>query len=121
MVSLGVGPLSLSLAYSFTNVCQMIMLAVAYCRRKELAPHGIIGFLLKSAVCAVVMAGVVYVVDMFVPAQGGKFIQLAIIATKGIVAVVVFFAMAVILRMKEATYWIERFKRLFKKRSSVKG
>ena len=58
--------------------------------------------------------------DRFVPAQGGKLSQLAIIAVKGIVAVVVYFAMAVILRMQEATYWIERFKRLIKKNPSKK-
>ena len=116
MVSLGVGPLSLSLAYSFTNLCQMIMLAITYCRRKELAPHGIIGFLVKAAVSVAVMSGVLFVMDMFVPASGGKAVQLAIIAGKGIVAVVVYFAVAVILRMQEATYWIERFKRLVRKR-----
>ena len=115
MVSLGVGPLSLSLAYSFTNLCQMIMLAIAYCRRKELAPHGIVSFLIKAAVSVAVMAGVVYVMDIFVPAFGGKAVQLAIIAGKGIVAVAVYFAAAVILRMQEATYWIDRFKRLIKK------
>ena len=121
MVSLGVGPLSLSLAYSFTNICQMIMLAVAYCRRKELAPHGIIVFLLKAALSVAVMAGIVFVLDRFFPAQGGKAVQLAIIALKGIVAVTVYFAMAVILRMQEATYWIDRFKRLIKKGSSKKA
>lgn len=117
MVSLGVGPLSLSLAYSFTNLCQMIMLAITYCRRKELAPHGIIRFLIKAAVSVAVMSGVVFVMDMFVPASGGKAVQLAIIAGKGIVAVVVYFAVAVMLRMQEATYWIDRFKRLVRKRS----
>ena len=120
MVSMGVGPLSLSLAYSFTNICQMIMLAVAYCRRRELAPHGIIGFIFKAALSVAVMAAIVFVMDRFVPAQGGKLSQLAIIAVKGIVAVVVYFAMAVILRMQEATYWIERFKRLIKKNPSKK-
>ena len=120
MVTMGVGPLSLSLAYSFTNICQMIMLAVAYCRRKELAPHGIVLFLLKAALSVAVMAVIVFFMDRFVPAQGGKLSQLAIIAVKGIVAVVVYFAMAVILRMQEATYWIERFKRLIKKNPSKK-
>lgn len=120
MVSMGVGPPSLSLAYSFTNICQMIMLAVAYCRCRELAPHGIIGFIFKAALSVAVMAAIVFVMDRFVPAQGGKLSQLAIIAVKGIVAVVVYFAMAVILRMQEATYWIERFKRLIKKSPSKK-
>ena len=121
MVSLGVGPLSLSLAYSFTNICQMIMLSVAYCRRKELAPHGIIKFLIKSAVCVAVMAAIVFVIDRYVPAHGGKITQLLLISMKGIVAVAVYFAMAVILRMEEATYWIDRLKKMLFKRSSKKG
>lgn len=120
MVSYGVGPLSLSLAYSFTNVCQMIMLSIAYCRRKELAPHGIIKFLLKSVVCVAVMAGVVYLFDRFVPAQGGKIIQLGIIAAKGVAALIVYFLMAVILRMEEATYWIARGKKILKRGSGKK-
>ena len=63
LVSVGAGPLSLSLAYSITNVCQMIMLAIAYCRKKELAPHGIIGFLLKAALSVAVMAGIIFVME----------------------------------------------------------
>ena len=121
MVSLGVGPLSLSLAYSFTNICQMVMLAIAYCRRRELAPHGIIKFLLKAALSVAVMAGTVYVMDIFMPAQGGKAAQLAIIALKGIVAVAVYFAIAVIIRMEEATYWIGRFKHIIKRGPSKKA
>ena len=120
LINLGVGPLSLSLAYSFTNICQMIMLSIAYCRQKDIAPHGIFKFLLKSAVCVAVMAGVVFVVNLFLPAQGGKLMQLGIVAVKGIVAVVVFFAMAVILRMEEATYWIDRAKGIFKKGKAKK-
>jgi putative peptidoglycan lipid II flippase len=122
LINLGVGPLSLSLAYSFTNICQMIMLSVAYCRQKDIAPHGIFRFLLKSAVCVAVMAAVVYIVNMFLPAQGGKLMQLGIIAVKGVIAVVVFFAMAVILRMEEATFWINRFKsKLSKKKAPAKS
>jgi putative peptidoglycan lipid II flippase len=120
MVSLGVGPLSLSLAYSFTNICQMIMLAIAYCRRKELAPHGIIRFLVKAAFSVAVMAGLVFVLDLFVPATGGKALQLGIIALKGLVAVIVYFSVAVLLRMEEATYWIDRFKRIVSKWFSKK-
>lgn len=120
MVSLGVGPLSLSLAYSFTNICQMIMLAIAYCRRKELAPHGIIRFLVKAAFSVAVMAGLVFVLDIFVPAAGGKALQLGIIALKGLVAVIVYFSVAVLLRMEEATYWIDRFKRIVSKWFSKK-
>lgn len=120
MVRAGVGPLSLSLAYSFTNICQMIMLAVAYCRRKELAPHGILKFLLKAGACVLIMAGVVYVLDKFVPAQGGKLSQLIIISIKGVVAILVYFAMAAVFRMEEATEWINKFKRKLFKKSAAK-
>ena len=120
LVSVGAGPLSLSLAYSITNVCQMIMLAVFYCKRRELAPHGIVKFLAKSAVCVAVMAGVVFVIDRFLPAQGGKIIQLLIIAGKGVAGVAVYFVMAVLFKMQEATYWIERGKKLLRRGSAKK-
>ncbi len=120
MVRTGVGPLSLSLAYSFTNICQMIMLAIAYCRRKELAPHGILKFLLKAGACVLIMAGVVYILDKFVPAQGGKISQLIIISIKGVVAILVYFAMAAVFRMEEATEWINKFKRKLFKKSAAK-
>ena len=122
MVAVGVGPLSLSLAYSFTNICQMIILAITYCRRKELAPYGIVRFLIKAAVCVAVMALVVFVLDRFLPAQGGKITQLLIISIKGAVAVVVYFGMAVLLRMQEATEWINKFKsKVFKKTAAKKA
>lgn len=120
MVKAGVGPLSLSLAYSFTNICQMIMLAIAYCRRKELAPHGILKFLLKAGACVLIMAGVVYVLDKLVPAQGGKISQLIIISIKGVAAILVYFAMAAVFRMEEATEWINKFKRKLFKKSAAK-
>lgn len=120
MVKLGVGPLSLSLAYSFTNICQMIMLSIAYCRRKELAPYGIVKFLIKSGICVLIMAVVVYVLDMFIPAQGGKLFQLLIVAIKGVVGILIYFVMAIILRMEETTYWIDRAKRLLKRGKAKK-
>lgn len=121
MVALGVGPLSLSLAYSFTNICQMILLSIMYCRRKELAPHGIIKFLLKSALCVVIMAVAVFVLDRFLPGQGRKVVQLGIVALKGVVAVVVYFTCAVLLRMEEATEWINKFKAKLFKKSAAKA
>jgi len=120
LITLGVGLLSLPLAYSVTNICQMVMLTIMYCRHKEIAPHGILGFLLKAGACAAIMGLVVFILDMFLPAQGGKFLQLVIISVKGIVAVVVYFAMAVILRMPEATEWIDRIKTKLLKKIAAK-
>ena len=121
MIAVGVGPLSLSLAYSFTNICQMIMLSIMYCRRKELAPGGIVRFLVKAAVCVAVMGLGIYILDRFVPAMGGKLSQLIIISIKGAVAVVIYFGMAVLLKMQEATEGINKFKsKVFKKTAAKK-
>ncbi len=121
MISLGVGPLSLSLAYSFTNICQMIMLSIMYCRRKELAPGGIVRFLVKASVCVAVMGLGIFILDRFVPAMGGKLTQLIIISIKGAVAVIIYFGMAVLLKMQEATEWINKFKsKVFKKTAAKK-
>ena len=98
----------------------MIMLAIAYCRRKELAPHGILKFLLKAGACVLIMTGVVFALDHFVPAQGGKLMQLLIISVKGVIAILVYFAMAVIFKMEEATEWINKFKKKLFKKSAAK-
>jgi putative peptidoglycan lipid II flippase len=99
----------------------MVMLAVAYCMNKELAPHGIVKFLIKAGVSVAVMAAVTYIINKLYPAHGGKIIQLAIDAVKGGIALVVYFVMASVLRMEEATYWIAKIKRMFKKGSSKKS
>ena len=118
MINLGVGPLSLSFAYSFANLCQMVVLVVVYCMQKELAPHGIVKFLVKSVVCVAVMGALSFSIDQFVPAQGGKLIQLGIISVKGVVAVFFYFAFAILFKMDEATVWIDKFKsKLFKKKA----
>ena len=119
MIKLGVGLMSLSFAYSITNIFMMVLLAVTYCRRKELAPHGIVKFLLKAALCVVVMGAVVFFTDGFFPARGGKLMQLGIIGIKLVIGIVVYFGMAAVLRMQEATEWINKFKsKIFKKKAA---
>ena len=109
-IELGMGPLSLSFAYSATNFCQMILLSVLYCKRKELAPHGIVGFLVKSFAAAAVMAVVCFVFDRIVPGQGRKIQQLLIFGVKGITAVIIYFLIAILLKMEEANFWIKKIK-----------
>ena len=119
MIRLGVGLMSLSFAYSITNIFMMVLLAVTYCRRKELAPHGIVKFLLKAALCVTVMGVVVLIVDGFFPARGGKLMQLGIVGIKLVIGIVVYFGMAAVLRMQEATEWINKFKaKIFKKKAA---
>lgn len=122
MIKLGVGLMSLSFAYSITNIFMMVLLAVTYCRRKELAPYGIVKFLIKAACCVIVMGVVVFFIDKFFPARGGKLMQLGIIGIKLAIGIVVYFGMAVILRMQEATEWINKFKaKVFKKSAAKKA
>lgn len=116
-INLGIGPLSLSFAYSATNLCQMILLSVLYCKRKELAPHGILNFLIKSFAAAAVMTVVCFVFDRMLPGQGGKIRQLSIFCAKGITAVIVYFVIAILLKMPEATFWLKRFKGKLEKKA----
>ena len=107
-IKFGIGPLSLSFAYSATNLCQMVLLSVLYCKRKELAPHGIVNFLVKSFIAAAVMALICFVFDKILPGQGGKVKQLSIFCLKGLTAVIVYFVIAILLKMEEANFWIKR-------------
>ena len=88
----------------------MILLSVLYCKRKELAPHGIVGFLIKAFIAAGIMAAVCFIFDKFVPGQGRKIQQLAIFGAKGITAVIIYFGIAMLMKMEEATFWIKKIK-----------
>lgn len=107
-IGAGAGPLSLTLAYSITSVVQMSILCSLYCRDKELAPRGMVPFLAKAVPSALVMCVVIYLVDRHLPGAGTKIRQLIIISGKGIIAVVVYFGLALVLKMPEAVYWIDR-------------
>jgi len=56
------------------------------------------------------MAAVCFVFDKFVPGQGGKIRQLSIFGAKGIASVVIYFGIAMLMKMEEATFWIKKVK-----------
>lgn len=111
LIKAGVGPIALTIAYSVTSVLQMLVLIFLYKRDKDIAPTGVWKSILKSFLCLFVMGVIVFIIDMFIPGEGSKVRQLAIISIKGVVAVVSYFAFAIILKMDEATYWIDRAKK----------
>ncbi|MBP5260613.1 MAG: murein biosynthesis integral membrane protein MurJ [Clostridiales bacterium] len=111
MINMGVGPIALTIAYSVTSVLQMLVLIMVYNRDKDIAPSGVWKSILKCFICLIVMGVVVFVIDRFLPGTGTKARQLTIISVKGIAAVISYFACALILKMEEATYWIDRFKK----------
>ena len=117
-ISFGMGPLSLSAAYSLTNFLQMLFLLIIYCTNKDLAPKNMVPMLLKSVACSAVAIIVVIMFDQIIPAQGGKMLQLTIIAAKAVVCVIVYFGMALALKMDEATFWINKIMSRFKKRAN---
>ncbi|SCW39554.1 putative peptidoglycan lipid II flippase [Ruminococcaceae bacterium YRB3002] len=108
LIKLGVGPIALTIAYSVTSILQMLVLILLYRRDKKIAPAGVWKTILKSFLCVIVMCVIVFVVDLFLPGEGSKVSQLIIISVKGIIAVVFYFGVALLLKMEEATYWIDR-------------
>lgn len=110
LISLGVGPISLSIAYSITSLLQMSLLLIFYCRNKKLAPRNMAFTIVKCFAAAIIMALLLFAADRLFPAQGGKILQLGIICLKAVAAVVIYFGIALLLKMKEATYWISRFR-----------
>ena len=106
LIKLGVGPIALTIAYSVTSVLQMLVLLFVYGRDKEIAPSGVIKSIGKCFLCVAVMCAVVFVVDHYLPGEGSKVMQLLIISLKGLIAVVFYFGFALLLKMEEATYWI---------------
>ena len=69
-----------------------------------------LSFFIKTAVCVSVMCAALWVLDMFFPGQGNKISQLTILAGKGIACVVIYFVLALVLKMPEATEWIGKFR-----------
>lgn len=108
LVKLGAGPISMSLAYSISSCLQLALLAWLYCSNRKLAPRKIIGFLLKSLICVVAMVLVLIILNSFLPTGNKKILQLIILAAKGVIAIVVYFASACLIRMEEALYWIKK-------------
>ena len=50
------------------------------------------------------------VFDKFLPGHGRKIQQLMIFGAKGITAVIIYFLIAILLKMEEANFWIKKFK-----------
>jgi hypothetical protein len=59
--------------------------------------------------------------DILLPAQGGKIVQLAIIACKGAACLIVYFGMGLALKMDEALFWINKLSSKFKRRAQKKA
>ncbi|MBO7449288.1 MAG: murein biosynthesis integral membrane protein MurJ [Clostridiales bacterium] len=107
-VKLGLGPISMGLAYSLSSIIQLMLLVWIYCSNKKLAPRNLLKFILKSIICVTTMILVMILLNSVLPQGDRKIIQLAILALKGCVSIAVYFSAACLLRMDEALFWIKR-------------
>ena len=112
----GIGPLSLTLAYSLTSIFTLVILTVVYCRDKSIAPKGLSIFLVKSFGCMLIMSFVLFGLNKVIPVGTGKIMSLFFLAVKCGLAVIIYFAGALLLKMNEAVEFISGIKRKIFKR-----
>ncbi|MCQ2531126.1 MAG: murein biosynthesis integral membrane protein MurJ [Saccharofermentans sp.] len=110
-IKMGIGPLSLTLAYSLTSIFTLVILTVVYCKDKRLAPKGLSVFLAKSFGCMLVMSFVLVLLNKVIPNGNGKIQSLMFLGVKGICAVAVYFIGAFVLKMNEAVEFVSGVKR----------
>ena len=109
LINKNFGLKSLSIAYSVSSIVQMVILIILYMRNKAIKPRNIVKFVLKSAACLVVMCVVLVLIEYFMRFGPGKVKALLSLGIRGVVCVIVYFGMAIILRMEEAKFWMDRF------------
>lgn len=110
-IKAGIGPLSLTLAYSLTSIFTLVILCTVYCKDKLLAPKGLSGFFIKAASCALAMTFVLFIANKFIPVGSGKIMSLIMLAIKGGIAVIIYFSGAFLLKMSEATEFVSGIRR----------
>ncbi len=114
------GPMSLTMSYSFTSVIQMIILCVLYCRNKDLAPKRMFVFIVKSVFCLLFMGISLVICNRIFPGVNGKIPELCMLALKLFVSFAIYYASAVLLKMDETVYWLNRFKHLIARKKPQK-
>ena len=120
-ISMGFDLISLTFAYSLTSLFQLLTLCIIYYKRKDTEALHILPFALRAGVSVIIMCCVLYIFDLFVPAQGSKMLQLAILAGKGLLSVIVYFGCALLFKMPEASDWIIKFRSKLVSRISRKS
>ena len=120
-VEMGMGPMSITIAYSISCAVRLVLLATVYQMNKRLAPRKIRVFLIKSAFCLLVMMAGLFVLSKvpFTPTR--KLFHLAWFGAQCLFGFVLYFATAFLLRMEELQNAYNRyFKRFARKRSAAK-
>ena len=115
------GPISLTIAYSASCVVRLILLAVVYCKNRALAPRKMRVFIVKSVICLIAMAGVMYLLTVLVPwAPSRKIVQLIWLGARCVLGFAIYFIVAFLLKMDELKIAYQRYvARFFRKKKSA--
>ena len=97
------GAYGLTAAYSITSILQMTVLCVVYCLNKDLRPRKMLGFILKSVVTLILMMLSLILLVNYYEHPAGKIYELIYLAVEAAAGFALYFALSVILRVKEAT------------------
>ena len=108
-MTLDLGPLYLTIAYSAACVVRLILLAWVYCKNKVLAPKKIRVFIVKSVICLVAMVGFLYLVELLPWVPQRKVVQLFWVGARCILGFVVYFVVAFLLKMEELTIAYQKY------------
>ncbi len=108
-MTLDLGPLYLTIAYSAACVVRLILLAWVYCKNKVLAPKKIRVFIVKSVICLVAMVGFLYLVELIPWVPQRKIVQLFWVGVRCILGFVVYFVVAFLLKMEELTIAYQKY------------
>lgn len=122
-VFLGWGPMSITIAYSISCLVRLVLLVLVYNRNKRLAPRKIRLFLVKSAICLLVMMAVLFLIEQIPFTPSGKLVSLIWFGCRAVLGFVVYFVCAFLLKMDELRAAFDRYLGRFlrrKKSSDVK-
>ncbi len=111
------GPMWLSVAYSFASVVTAVILVVLYRKNPQLAPRGIPAFLVRLGICSSTLLLVVYTLNSLPVSPESKVLQLLWVAFRGGAAFTVYLMTAKVLHMRELSSFLDRFS---KRRPSMK-
>ncbi|MBO4474456.1 MAG: murein biosynthesis integral membrane protein MurJ [Clostridiales bacterium] len=121
-VSVGMGPMSITIAYSISCAVRLALLVVVYNRNKRLAPKNIRLFLVKSAVCLLVMMAGLYLIGLVPFSPSRKLFHLVWFGVQSLFGFVLYFATAFLLHMEELQAAYDKYiARFFRKKKPSSG
>ena len=121
-VSIGMGPMSITIAYSISCAVRLVLLAVVFNRYKRMAPKNIRVFIMKSAVCLLVMMGGLYLLSLVPFAPSRKIFHLAWFCVQALAGFILYFVTAFLLHMEELQMAYDRYlARFFRRKKAPAG